>query len=217
MVVQVGTSGNARCRSSYNTFITTYKAAYIVPVAVVPFAPPSARKTAHKITAAAIPRLGNKFCIGKNRIFCNCIYKESLHLKRTGRITAKRRSKVKTEAVNVHFHNPVTQAVYDKLRNYRVICIHRISASGKIHIILLFPRRKNIVNGIFKAAETERIPLLVPFGSMVVNNVKNYLKTGLVHLAHKFLELAHRTAGRTVGRISRFWRKKSHRTVAPVI
>ena len=59
--------------------------------------------------------------------------------------------------------------------------------------------------------------MLVSFSRVIVNNVQNHFDSGPVQFFDHLLEFTHRPARSLVGSVSRLWRKKSNRAVAPVI
>ena len=155
---------------------------------IIPAAPSSAWETSHVISSTGIPWFGNNLAVMQYRIFRN-----STRQKRNSKdipifATAKLAGQVKTETINMHLQNPVTQAVQNKLNNNRVICIYRISTACIIVVITSVQWRQYIVNLICKTAETKSISQMIAFCRMIVNDIKNHLNSSLMEFFYHLLE-----------------------------
>jgi len=50
-------------------------------------------------------------------------------------LTGERSGKIKSESVDMHVQDPVSQAIHDQLKRVRMSTIERIAATGKIDIM----------------------------------------------------------------------------------
>src|SRR5437763_14024032 len=84
--------------------------------------------------------------------------------------------KIKTEAVDVHFQNPVAQAVHDQLKNARMLHVKRVSRARVVHVVARVLRDKAVIGTVIDALERECWPKMVALGGMVVNDIENHFK-----------------------------------------
>src|SRR5580700_3920172 len=115
------------------------------------------------------------------------------------------------------FPNPVQEALGDQLCAYGMVAIERISASGKIHVVLQRPGHQQIIRAIIDASERKSWSLLVAFVRVVEDHVENHFNTRLVHGLDQIAELAQVAAGLGIEAIRRLGREETDCAVSPEI
>ena len=98
-----------------------------------------------------------------------------------------------------------------------MITVDSISTAGIVHVVFLVSTYQSVVNGIFKTAEIDCNTVLISFGSMVIDNIKNYFETSLVHFAYQGLEFIYNGTRSLVCSKRSFWGKEIYRAVSPII
>ena len=125
-------------------------------------------------------------------------------------------AEVEPEAVDVHFNNPVAQAVQDKGLYNRVITVHGVTAAGVVTVIagVIF---QYIIDGIVQTAERKNRAEFAALSGVIKYDVQNHFDAIFMQLAHHPFELEYRPYAFAVGSIRRFRRKKGDGAISPVI
>ena len=91
----------------------------------------------------------------------------------------KNRRQIETESVDVHFLNPIPQAVDDQPPNDRLIGVERVAATGVVGVSrsAVF---QNVIRRIVDAAEAKSSGRLIAFRRVVVDDVENDFDAGSV-------------------------------------
>ena len=123
------------------------------------------------------------------------------------------RCQVEAKAIDMHFEDPIAQAVHDELQHARVAHVQAIARAGVVGVIALVGCAQPIVGSIINAAEGKRRTQLIAFRGVVVDHVQDDLDaSGVQSLDHR-LELIDRAGGG----IARFGGEEADRVIAPVV
>src|SRR5678815_3819898 len=107
-------------------------------------------------------------------------------------IAGKDGSEVEPETVDVHFPNPVTEAVRDHAAGDRMVRVERISGAAVVGVAGS-AALEDVVGGVIDATVAQRGASFVAFGGMVENHVQDDLDAGSVQSLHHVAKLVHRT------------------------
>src|SRR5437667_4337607 len=132
-------------------------------------------------------------------------------------IARERRREIETKSVHMHFGDPITQAVHYQLQRARMQQVKRVAGAGEIQIEPWLVRLHPVIREIIDPAEAKRGAETVSLGSMIVNDVENYLDPGSVKAAHHRFELGDLFAHLPTAGVRRVWREKADGIVTPVI
>src|SRR3954451_16771036 len=123
------------------------------------------------------------------------------------------RSEVEAEAVDTHFLVPVAQAVHYHAQHIRMAKFECVSGTRKIAVVPLHPGRQIVIRLVVDSPKTEGRPRLVALGSMIIDNIKNNLDAGVVHLLYERLEPAEPLCSEIFGMRC----EEPDRVIAPVV
>ena len=63
----------------------------------------------------------------------------------------QRRSQIEAEAIDVHFQNPVTQAIHNQLQDAWMPHVQSVSRAGVIHVVARIVGQQPVIDGIINA------------------------------------------------------------------
>ena len=223
---------NSVCVWNCSPFCTvTDKCSNTVAVVTVP-ACPAVREVSYLIRIiSAIPAFCNHFnifCFSKFRNFYGrCCVKIVIPARTWRTVFASKNScKVKTEAVNAHFINPVFKGIKDKTSYIRIITLKVISASCSFPICWFIVWNKWIISAVVNSAHAYDCNLCVivftsiprtAFAWMVVHNIKVDFHSCIVESLYHFFKLFCRATRRFIIRIASVRCKIIECHVAPEI
>jgi hypothetical protein len=90
-----------------------------------------------------------------------------------------------------------------------------LTTASRISAVLI--GLKPVIRAIVDAAKTQRRPLMIAFGGVVVDDIEDHFDAGPVQRTHHLAELANLRRRIAMARILRVRRKESDGVVAPVI
>ena len=214
VAVEIAAAGKA-CGEFSNTRARAFpEAADAIPVAPVPFCPKDGEVADLIPIRAEIPRFGDEFHIREDGILVDDVEKgsEAIHLPQFPRQRAR---EIETEAIDMHFLNPVAEGIHDELEHTRVGDIQGISAAREIDVARSVGI-ESVVAGIVDAAHGEDGAGVVALGGVVIDDIENHFDPCRVEHPHHFLEFIHGILG-AGGAKTRIGRKVAERVVAPVV
>src|SRR6202034_1282786 len=138
-------------------------------------------------TGADVPRLRDQFDLRENGILVNDVEKRAEAIDIV-KFAGKGAGKIESEAIDVHFEDPVAEAVHDHLQDARVGHVEGVSAAGEIHVEARVFGGEAIVGGVVDAPPGEGWAHLVAFAGVVVDDVEYDFDAGGVEAAHHDLE-----------------------------
>ena len=110
--------------------MTAHKRPDIVTELAVPFRPAAeVRESPHLVKSCGVPGLCNQLGVGQNRVSGNPFQQGRIGQHFAIDTAAENRSQVKTEAVDMHFGDPVAQGIDNQVTYHRVIAVDRVAAS----------------------------------------------------------------------------------------
>ena len=105
-----------------------------VTILVVPLCPAN-RKFADLISAfAKIPGFGDELYLREDRILMNDVEKCAKAIDFV-QLACEGRRQIEAETVNVHFQDPITQAVHDQLQHTRMTHVECVASARVVHVI----------------------------------------------------------------------------------
>ena len=158
----------------------------VVAEPAVPFLPGVADEAADLVQPGRVPRLGDQLGARQRRVRLDVPQHRRVRQRMAGRIARKNRRQVEAEAVDVHFFDPVAQAVHDHPPDDRMVGVERVAAAGVVGVAraAVF---EDVVGRVVDAAEAERRPGLIALGRVVEHHVEDDLDArpvqGLDHVA----------------------------------
>ncbi len=189
MAVNIRTSHQALSQCPDFAGVTLDIRSNIITKLPIPFRPPIVcREAPHLIKPGSIPGFGNQFGFGQYRVICDPLDDGRIGEYFTIFITTQNTGKIKTETIDMHVDDPVTQGSDDHIAYNRVITIYRISTSGIIFILPGFGI-SDVVGRIVNSSIVEGVPVLIAFGSMVEDDIQDHFDTCLVKFENHLLEL----------------------------
>ena len=132
-------------------------------------------------------------------------------------LARQRAGQVKAEAVDVHFCEPIAQAVHDQLQHTRIAHIERVATPSVVHIIALVLRGQAVVGRVVDTSERDRRPHLIPLGRMVVDHVQDDFDLRIMQISNHRFELAHDLVRCVGGGIARIRCEEAYRVVSPIV
>ena len=192
------------------------KGAGRVAKAVVPFQPAVGELAQLVATLANVPGLGDELHCGQHGVLRQRLEQRAVPVE-PSLGAAQHGCQVKTKAVHVHVLNPVAQAVQHKLHHARVRHVQRIAATREVLAVLRRVRRMAIPTAAVQAAPTDRGPVFIALGRVVVDHVKNDLDALGVQGSHHLAKLV--TRGLPGGRSGIAWvrAEKAQGVVTPMV
>ena len=129
----------------------------------------------------------------------------------------QRTGQIKTEAIDVHFLNPVSQAVHDQLQHTRRLHVQRVAATGKVLIVTAIVRHQAVIGSIVDSTQRQCRAPLVAFPGVVVDDIQNDFNPGFMQSLHHVFKLVDHLIRATCRGITGFRCEKRQCVVAPVI
>ena len=83
-----------------------------------------------------IPWFGNQFHLRENRVLMNDV-KKGAQFVDIMQFSRERRREIEAEPVDVHFQNPIPQAIHDQLQDSGRLHVQGVAAAG---VVLVVPR-----------------------------------------------------------------------------
>src|SRR6185369_18079837 len=108
--------------------------AYGVAIFAVPFRPAGREISDLIAVLTKVPGLGDQFDVRQLRVLAHAMEETALLIDQAIG-PAERRREVEAEAVDMHFGDPVTQAVHHHLQRSRMHGIERVSGAGVIDVM----------------------------------------------------------------------------------
>ncbi len=124
---------------------------------------------------------------------------------------------IEAKTVNVHFFDPIAQAVHDHLQHPRMGHIERIAAAGVVHVVAAVILYYAIVRSVVEAAEAEGRAHLISFARVVVNHIKNHLDAFAMQRPDHALEFGDLLADGATASIAGLRREITDGIIAPII
>src|SRR5947209_8116913 len=88
--------------------------------------------------------------------------------------------------------NPVPQRIHYHLQHARMGEVERVAAAGELAIVPGLFRQQPIIGLIVDAPEAQGGPEVIAFGSMIVDNIEDYLDSGIVQPRYRRAKLVKR-------------------------
>ncbi len=124
---------------------------------------------------------------------------------------------IEAESVDVHFQNPIPQAVHDQFEHLWMTHVQRVAGAGVIHVVTGLIVNEPVIGCVVHTAKTQRGAEMVAFGRVVVNHVQDHFDAGAVERLHHALELGYLAAVIAETRIARLGREEVDAVIAPII
>src|SRR5262249_8352583 len=178
---------------------------------------PTRRKPAQPIaTIAEVPRFRDQLHVTQYRVLAYRAQKisEAIKLLRT---TGKRSCQIKSEAIHLHFEDPVTQTIHNQPQDGGMSDIQGVAAPGDVAVVAPIIGTQSIVGGVVDTAQANCRSEMVAFGGVVVNHVQNDFDPSRMQPLHHLLELTYLLTGGAARRETRIRREKANRAVSPVV
>ena len=140
----------------------------------IPFRPAAVGEASDLICAGGIPSLGDQLRVAQDRVLSDTLQQRRVRQDVAAAVAAEHRGEIETEAIDMHFHHPVTQRVEDEITHHRMRRVDRLSRAGEVTIKALVVIEP-VVNRIVDSPKTDRRPQLVAFDRVVENYVKDDL------------------------------------------
>src|SRR5271157_1188377 len=175
-----------------------------------------ARERADLVGSGSVPRLSDQLCVTQDRVFRDLLQERRVFHYKPFLIPTHDRSKIKAKAIHVHLEDPINETIDDKLAHHRVAAVKRVSAPRVVLVKSLVPLQ-HVIDAVVEPAKGNSGTLLVAFGRVVENNVKNYLDACFMKLPHHLFKLNHLCSVSLAFGIPALRRKKGYRAVTPVV
>ena len=193
LLIKIAAAAKARGEFGHGAGVRLPKAAHAIAIFAVPLGPEDGEVADLVAPLADIPRLGDQLYLREHGILVNDV-EEGAQLVDGIKLAGQSARQVEAETIDVHFDDPIAQAIHDELQDARMHHVQRVAAAGEIHVEALVLRRETIIGGVVDAAHRQRRPQLVAFRGVVVDNVKDDFDAGRVQGAHHHLELVNGAA-----------------------
>ena len=109
----------------------------VVAVAVVPLRPATAGKPAYLVRAARVPSLGDDLRVAQERILGDALDDRRVLEKVARLVPPQDRAEVEAEAVDVHLHDPIMEAVADEGTHDGMVAVEGIAAARVVLVVAL--------------------------------------------------------------------------------
>ena len=185
-LIQVGTAHESAGEFRQRGRLRAPEVAHAIAVAAVPFGP-AGREAAHLIAARAeIPRFRDQLDAGDHRILFDDV-EEGRQFVDFLELTGQCGGKIESESVDVHFGDPVAQAVGDELQGVRRAHQQRVAGACGVEVVSAVVVDQTVVGAVVDALEAEGRSTVVAFGGVVVHHVEDDFHAGMmVCLDHGF-------------------------------
>ena len=124
---------------------------------------------------------------------------------------------IKAEPVDMHFDDPVSQAIHDELEHPGMPYVEGIAGTGIVHMVATIRLCKLVIGGIIDAPHGEGRSQLVSLRGMVVHDIKDDFDPSLMQPRHHHLELMNGVLLSMRGRVPAGRSKIAHGVIAPVV
>src|SRR5438552_3492613 len=176
---------------------------------------PSRREASDLITSrSAIPRLRDEFDAPQHRVLAAGLQKAALIVEAV-RFARQNCPEIKSETVNVHFFDPISETVCNHLDHARMAQVQCVSGAGIVYVVTLVVRQETVVTRVVDAFKAKRCSVLIALCRVVVNDVENHFQPRFVDLRDHFFEFA-KYINRG-SRVSRIRCKKTDSVISPVV
>src|SRR6185437_512076 len=216
VLIKIAAAGEAVAELSELAFVAFPVAADGITVAAVPFGPEGG-ELAHLVTAIAdVPGFGDQLDLRDQRVLIDDVEerRQAIDLMQFAR---ERGGEIEAETIDVHFRDPVTEAVHDQLEDLRMADVQGVAGARVIHVIARLVLHEAIVSGVVDAFETESRPEVVAFGGVVVDHVENDFDAGAMERLHHAFEFADLLAAVAGAGITGIGGEEVDAVIAPVI
>lgn len=215
-VKDVSTAGDA-VRERHDGIIGSRpKAPDIVAEFSVPFCP-GGGKIADLIEAGGVPCFGDELCSAEDRVLCDVGEQSEIWIVNPFAFmgASENGRQVEAESVDVHFDDPIAEALDDEVFHDGVVAIHRIAAA---RIIGIFSARfEHVIDGVIESAKSDGRSAFVSFAAVVEDDVENDFDLRFVKGLYHRTEFFNGGAGRGADRVSLVRAKEADRGVSPVV
>ena len=130
----------------------TPEVTHAITVAAVPFGP-AGREAAHLIAAGTqIPRFGDELDTGDDRILFDDV-EEGGQLVDFLELAGQRGRKIESETIDMHFGDPVAQAVRNELQRVRRAHQQGVAGAGRVEVVASVVVDQTVVGTVVDAFE----------------------------------------------------------------
>ena len=154
LLIKVTAAGNTEGEFRQGAFITFPEVTDGITVFTVPFRPKDGEFTYLVSSFSNIPGFRNELDIRNDGVLMNDI-KEGGQPVYIMQFPGQCRGQVKTEAIYMHFRNPVAQAVHDELEYLRVASVKAVTGTRIIHIVAQVILHETVIGGVINAFERQ--------------------------------------------------------------
>ncbi len=189
---------------------------HAIAKAIVPFRPQGGEMSGLVAARANIPGFGDELDGRQNGILMDGVEKAAARVE--GRMLAPQRDgQVESEAIDVHFLNPVAEAVQGHFQHLGLREVERVAGTGEVDVPAPVVGQQPVVAGVVGALPAQRWTEVIALAGVVVDDVEDDLDAGRVQFAHHPAKLAdlHQRVG-TAG-VPRLRRKEVEGAVPPIV
>ena len=216
VLVQVGAAGEPGCQLGDGSAVPFPVAADTVAVASIPLGPDDGEPPHVVAPFAHVPGFGDQLDLREDRVLVDHI-EEPAHAIDITRLASQRRREIEAKPVDVHFGDPVPQAVHNQLQHAGMTHPGGVAAPGEIAVLAAVVVHQVVVRTVVDAAEREGGAPLVSLGGVVVNHVENDLDARGVQGPDHRLEFDEAKFGVGLGTVAGLEGEVTEGVVAPVI
>src|SRR6516165_3392655 len=134
LLVEVARAGQAGGKLGDRAAVPLPEPPDVVAILAVPLGPEHREGPYLITTRPYVPGLGNQLYLRENWILVNDV-KEGAQAIDLVELSSQRAGKIEAEAVDMHLHYPVSQAVHDELQYLWMPHVEGVAAAREIHVI----------------------------------------------------------------------------------
>ena len=214
--VQVGASRQPRGERRGGA-VTAPEAAHVVAEAVVELRPALAGKLADLVGPGGVPRLGDDLGVTQHRVLADALQDRRVGAEGAGPVASEHGGQVEPEAVDVHLHGPVVEAVDDQLAHHGMVAVEGVVAAGEVQVAARIVGVEQVVDAVVQSPVGEGGSVRAPLGRVVEHHVQDHLDAGGVQGLDHLLELAHLAARLRSRGVAALGGEQADRVVGPVV
>src|SRR4030095_15763083 len=179
VTVNLRTADQTVSQARHRTVSATKEVADIVAEPSIPLFPAVPDEAAHLIQTGRIPCLSDQLRAREHGVRFDIPQDRGVRHHVACGIARQNRGKVKSEAVHVHFLDPISETVEDHATDDGMVGVERIPGDtvGSVARAVWF---EDVVSAVVQTAETQCRPLMAAFGGVIENDVENHLDVGPV-------------------------------------